>query len=264
MVARNGGVRLFWRREGSGEPVLMIMGLGANHRGWARLLPHVAAGHEAIVFDNRGTGSSSRVTGPLTMDDLVADALAVLDAAGHESAHVIGASMGGMIAQHLALEHRDRVRSLLLCCTSPVGRGGQPPWQLLATNAVRPFVAPERTMWLLVPTLYARRTREHHRDRIAEDLRHRLAEPTPPLTTWAQLAAIAAHDTRHQLAELAGLPVTVVHGAEDVLVPPGRGAAIAAAIPGARLETVRPAAHLAAVEQAAAVNALILDHLELR
>ena len=117
-----------WREQGPleqdapGEPVLMIMGLGASSRLWFRLLPWIARRHRAIVFDNRGTGDSSPVRGRLSMRGLAHDARAVLDDAGVESAHVIGASMGGMIAQHLALEDRDRVRSLTLACTTPGGR----------------------------------------------------------------------------------------------------------------------------------------------
>src|SRR5918911_2698332 len=106
--ARHGDVRLHWRREGdpAGEPVLLIMGLSGSHHDWYRLLPHLAD-YDVVLFDNRGTGASSPVTGPLTMDDMVADALAVLDAAGLPDAHIHGTSMGGMVAQHLALDHRE-------------------------------------------------------------------------------------------------------------------------------------------------------------
>jgi pimeloyl-ACP methyl ester carboxylesterase len=96
--------------NGAQDPstVLMIMGLGGSGAMWWRLVPHVAQLHRAIVFDNRGTGASSPVHAPLSMADLAGDAVAVLDHAGVQQADVIGASMGGMIAQHLALDHRDR------------------------------------------------------------------------------------------------------------------------------------------------------------
>src|SRR5690606_9798040 len=121
--------------------------------------------------------------GLLTMDDLVADTLAVLDAAGHERAHVIGVSMGGMIAQHLALKHRARVRSLILGCTTPVGRQGAPPWRLLAATALRPLAGSERTFRLVAPVLYAERTRRERPERIADDLRVRLQEATSVRTS---------------------------------------------------------------------------------
>ena len=252
---------LSWRTEGSGEPVLMIMGLGTSSLGWRRLLPHVSAGSEAIVFDNRGTGRSPAVTGLSTMTALVDDALSVLDAAGHESAHVLGASMGGMIAQHLALEHRDRVRSLGLICTTPIGSSGPPPWRLILSTAVRPFLSAEKTAKLSAPLLYAARTRRERPDLVADDLAARLTDPTPARTSWAQMAAIRTHDTRKRLGELEGMPTTVIHGDEDVLVPTDRGRTLAAEIPGARLILVPGAGHLLTTDNEADSAAAVLDHL---
>ena len=94
-IAQNGSVWLSWRAHGEGEPVLMIMGFMGSAKAWFRLLPHISRDHRAIVFDNRGTGDSDRPGGLWSMSDLVGDALAVLDAAGHETAHVVGVSMGG-------------------------------------------------------------------------------------------------------------------------------------------------------------------------
>src|SRR3954464_8376590 len=172
------------------------MGLSGSRRGWYRLLPHLVPHAEAISFDNRGTGYSDPVTGALTMAGLVEDALAVLDAAGHESAHVMGVSMGGMIAQHLALDHRDRVRSLILGCTTAGGRRGAPPWRMMTATALRPVIGATRTFPIVTPALYAQRTRDEQPERVAEDLRIRLADSTDNRTTLAQMAAVARHDTR--------------------------------------------------------------------
>ena len=252
---------LSWYRQGDGEPVLMIMGLGTSARGWRRLLPYVSAEYEAILFDNRGTGSSPAVTGPSTMAALVDDALSVLDAAGHESAHVLGASMGGMISQHLALEHPERVRSLGLICTTPIGSSGPPPWRLLVGTAIRPFVPQEKVAQLSAPMLYAKRTRDEHPERLAEDLESRLADPTPARTSWAQMAAIRTHDTRRRLAELAPIPTTVIHGDEDVLVPTARGVALAEPIPNSRLVLVPGAGHLLTTDNETDSAAAVLGHL---
>lgn len=252
---------LHWRVEGTGEPVLMIMGLGTSSLGWRRLLPHVSAGHEAILFDNRGTGKSPRVTGPSTMTALVDDALSVLDAAGHRSAHVLGASMGGMIAQHLALEHPERVRSLGLLCTTPVGSSGRPPWRLLVGTAIRPFVPPEKVATLSAPMLYAKRTRDERPQLMAEDLEARMSDPTPAKTSWAQMAAIRTHDTRHRLTELASIPTTVVHGDEDVLVPTARGVELAEQIPNSRLVLVEHGGHLLTTDNEPDTARAVLDHL---
>jgi pimeloyl-ACP methyl ester carboxylesterase len=267
-VASRNGAWLAWRSEGpleavsDPEPLLLIMGLSGSSRMWFRLLPHLTRRHRAIVFDNRGTGDSDPVGGPVRMADLVADALCVLDAAGVERAHVIGVSMGGMIAQRLALDHRDRMRSLVLGCTTAGGRRGAPPWRLLATSALRPLFGPERTFPLVAPALYSPHTRRERPDRVREDLRIRMADATSPLTTYAQMAAIAGHDTRSRLRELAGLPTLVLHGEDDTLVPPDRGRELAAAIPGARLVLLPACGHMLSTDAEDLVSRAILGHLE--
>jgi 3-oxoadipate enol-lactonase len=256
-----------WREQGplehdaAGEPVLMIMGLGASSRLWFRLLPWIARRHRAIVFDNRGTGDSSPVRSRLSMKGLAHDARAVMDDAGVESAHVIGASMGGMIAQHLALEDRASVRSLTLACTTPGGRSGLPPWRLMATAAVRPVLGTRRTFPLVAPALYAKSTLQERRARVREDFERRLADSTSPITVYAQMGAIAGHDTRSRLGELKGLPTLVVHGLEDNLVPPGRARELAALIPGAQLELIPRCGHLLTTDAEEQVASAIVAHL---
>jgi pimeloyl-ACP methyl ester carboxylesterase len=240
----------------------MIMGLGASSRLWFRLLPWVARRHRVIVFDNRGTGRSAPVRARLTMRGLAEDAVTVLDAAGVERAHVVGASMGGMIAQHVALEHRDRVTSLVLACTTAGGRSGAPPWRLLASAAARPLLGAERSFPLVAPALYAARTLREQPDRVAADLERRVADSTPARTLYAQLGAIARHDTRRRLAGLAGVPTLVVHGLEDKLVPPARGRELAQLIPGAALELVPECGHLLTTDAEEHVAGAIVAHLD--
>jgi pimeloyl-ACP methyl ester carboxylesterase len=252
---------LHWDSHGAGEPVLMIMGLGGSSDAWARLLPYVRDGHRAITFDNRGTGRSADIRGPLTMGGMVADALSVLEAAGEESAHVVGISMGGMIAQHLALEHRERVRSLVLACTTAVGMRGRPPVRMLAASTLRPLLGPKRTWELVKPALYAEHTRREHPERIREDLRIRNGRPTPSLTFLAQLAAIPCHDTRKRLAELGGLGVTIIHGEDDALVPPARADELASAIPGADLVMIPACGHMLTTDAEQQSADAVLAHL---
>lgn len=257
------GAWLHWRTEGpvDGEPVLLIMGLGGSSGAWWRLVPHVAAGHRAILFDNRGTGDSDRVRGIMTMKRMAADAVAVLDAAGVATAHVVGISMGGMIAQQVALSHRSRLRSLSLLCTSPGGRSGAPPWRLLVASALRPVVSPKATFGLAAPMLYGERARAAMPGRLAEDLERRAQEETPARTAWAQMAGIARWDVRARLGELEGLPTLVVHGEADALVPFDRGAEIAAAVPGSRLVALPRCGHLLTTEAEDAVAGALLNHL---
>jgi pimeloyl-ACP methyl ester carboxylesterase len=262
-VASNHGTWLNWSADGDGEPLLMIMGLGGSGRAWWRLLPHVTPHARTIVMDNRGTGQSDPVRGPLRMRDLVDDCLAVLDAAGEESAHVMGVSMGGMVAQHLALDHRDRVRSLVLGCTTAVGGRGTPPWRMLGASALRPFLGPERTWPMLAPTLYAPGTLRNRPDRVREDLRVRVQDATPPRTIYAQLAAIAGHNTLPRLRELDGVGVTVMHGEQDALVPPARADELARAIPGARLVMIPACGHMLTTDAEEAAAAAVREHLAL-
>ncbi len=259
---------LAWRERGPldadapGEAVLMIMGLGASSRLWFRLEPWVSRRNRVILVDNRGTGGSPPVRSRLTMAGMARDAIAVLDQAGVESAHVIGASMGGMIAQHIALDHRDRVRSLVLACTTSGGRRGLPPWRLLTASALRPLLGSRGTFSIVAPVLYASRTRRECSDRMREDLERRIEDNTSPVTVYAQMAAIAGHDTRARLHELAGLPTLVMHGREDSLITPDRGQELAQLVPGAKLELIPACGHLLSTDAERETASAILAHLE--
>ena len=114
----------------------------------------------------------------------------------------------------------------------------------------------------MLPALYSKRTREEFPERMEGDMEVRMAQPTPARTRWLQLVAIARHDTRHRLSELAGLPVTVIHGEEDVLIPLERGVELHEAIPGSRLAVIPEAAHVLTTDDAEASVAALLDHLD--
>ena len=114
----NQGARIYWDEQGSGVPVLLIMGLGYTSDMWYRVRPALSAEYGTIALDNRGVGRSDMPPGPYSMALMASDAAAVLNAAGVESAHVFGVSMGGMVAQEFALQFPQRVRSLILGCTA--------------------------------------------------------------------------------------------------------------------------------------------------
>jgi len=261
--ADNDGTRIHYRDVGAGsEPMLLIMGLGGSGNAWWRLLPHLEPRMRLLVMDNRGTGESDRVRGPVSLRDLVADAIAVLDHAGIESAHVHGVSLGGMISQHLALDHPQRVRSLVLGCTTAHARSGPPPWRLLAASALRPALGPGGTWPIVARALYAEATFSGAPQRIAQDLELRVRDATPPATVYAQLLAIARHDVRDRLYQLGRFPVTVVHGDEDRLVAPSRGRALAAGIPGGRFVMIPACGHLLTTDAEEATAVAVHQHLD--
>jgi 3-oxoadipate enol-lactonase len=228
---------------GAGPPVLLIMGLGMNSTGWWRTVPVlVEAGFRVLSFDNRGVGRSERVPGPYTVAEMAEDAASVLDAAGVERAHVYGISLGGMIAQELALRHPERVRALVLGATTAGGDRLVPADEPVnAFVRLRAQMTAEHAVWASVPINYARRTRLEGGDRIAEDIARRLRYPVEAEFYTAQLAAAHGHDAR---VEDIRAPTLVVHGDEDVLIPPGNGERLAELIPGAELSLWREAAHL--------------------
>jgi 3-oxoadipate enol-lactonase len=237
-------LRLHWEDTGGdGPPVLLIMGLGMNATGWWRTVPVLAeAGLRVISFDNRGVGRSDRLPGPYTVAEMADDAVSVLDAAGVETAHVYGISLGGMIAQEVALRHPDRVRALVLGATTAGGDEHVPASdEVVAFVRLRAQMTAEHAVWASVPINYATRTRLEGGDRIAEDIERRLRFPVEAEYYSAQLAAANEHAA--QVGEIRA-PTLVVHGGEDVLIPPANGQRLVRLIPGAKLSLWPAAAHL--------------------
>ena len=237
-------MRLYWEDTGGAGPlVLLIMGLGMNATGWWRTVPVLGdAGLRVIAFDNRGVGRSERVPGPYTVAQMADDAVSVLDDAGVERAHVYGISLGGMIAQEVALRHPERVRALVLGATTAGGAAHVAADDaIVAFLSLRAQMTAEHAVWASVPINYAPRTRAEGGDRIAQDIAQRLRFPIEPEYYSAQLAAANAHDAR---VEGIRAPTLVVHGEQDVLIPPVNGERLAAAIPDAELSMWPGAAHL--------------------
>lgn len=258
------GCRLFYRVRGTGPPVLMIQGVGLHGDGWLPQVEGLADRYSCLTFDNRGMGRSQPLGVALSVAQMAEDARVILDPIGWEAAHVVGHSLGGLIALELALTARERVRSLSLLCTFAEGRT---PTRLspemiwiglrtrLGTRAMRRRAFLEMVM---PPALLA----AADRDQLAADLAplfgHDLAEQ-PPIV-MKQLAAMRHHDTTPHLGELAGLPTLVVSATHDRIAPPRAGRALAAGIPGARYVEIPKAAHGLPIQCAALVNRLLHEH----
>jgi pimeloyl-ACP methyl ester carboxylesterase len=245
----DGRTRLHWESTGEGDPVLLIMGLGLGGGAWWRTVPVLARRVRVLTFDNRGVGRSQAFSYAYTTEAMADDAVTVLDAAGVERAHVYGISLGGMVAQALALRHPQRVRSLVLGATSPGGpRAVRPEPEVSAFFRRRLRMEPEEAAWESVPINYGPRCRAEHFERIEEDIAQRLAHPFSRNAYRAQLFAAAWHNTLSALPRIA-VPTLVVHGRLDRMIPVGNAQLIADRIPGARLRILEEAGHLYPTEE---------------
>jgi pimeloyl-ACP methyl ester carboxylesterase len=235
------GVSLAYDVEGSGQPLLMIQGLGYGRRGWGPAVKLLAQRFEVVTFDNRGFGGSQITPGPYTTAQLAGDALAVLDAARVERTHVIGISLGGMIAQELVLAAPQRVQRLVLCSTTPGGPQSVPmPEKTVALMGRQAQLDPQEAMRLFVENALSPQPPQALVDEIVA---YRTANPPDGAGWYAQAGAGAAHDALARLREI-GVPTLVVHGTADNVVDARNAPLIAEAIRGARLELFEGVGHL--------------------
>jgi pimeloyl-ACP methyl ester carboxylesterase len=242
----NQGARIFWDEQGHGVPVLLIMGLGYSSDMWYRIRPVLAAHYRIIALDNRGVGRSDVPPGPYPIALMASDAAAVLDAAGIESAHVFGVSMGGMIAQEFALQYPQRVRSLILGCTAaggPTAVRAEPEAIQMLTR--REKMSREQAAEAAVPFIYDPAT---PRERIDEDIAIRRPWFPSPEGYAAQLQGVFGWEAYSRLGQIIA-PTLVIHGESDRLVAPGNAKLIAERILGAKLVMIPHASHLFLTDQ---------------
>lgn len=257
------GIRLAVSVHGgpSSPPLLMIPGLGAARRVYDPLIPHLEPHLRVLVYDQRGIGDSDPGEGPYAMAGLAADAVAVLDAAGAPTAAVWGASMGGMVAQQMAIDHPGRVSRLVLACTGPGGahaaRADPDATRALLGKGAR---TPGEAYRMACTVMYTEAFQREHAEFIDEEVRRRDAHPVRGRAFSAQYEAVRHHDTWDRLGGLR-VPTLVVHGAEDRVMPVGNGEVIAARIPDARLVVLPGAGHLFFHEDPRRVAGLILEFL---
>ncbi len=243
------GVRLYWEEHGSGPPLLLIMGLSFTLEMWHRVAPQFAKDYRVILLDNRGVGRSDVPPGRrYTIGTMAEDAFAVLEAAGvDEPALVLGASMGGMIAQELTLRHPERVQALVLGCTAcgPLLRAAWPElewspglWHWISSRGV----LRERA---LVRLLYANTT---PLDRIEEDIAIRAACQPPVHAVLRQLAGILSWSSYSRLPQIK-VPTLVVHGEQDHVLPPANGRMVASRISNSEFVLLPNAGHILTTDQ---------------
>ena len=224
-----GGTEINYSRSGAGEPLLLIQGMSATHLAWGRpFMSQLEGSFECIAFDNRGMGLSGAAALPFTIADMAADTAALLDALALERVHVLGISMGGTIAQELALAHPERIRSLSLGATWPGGQAGglmsREDLQMLG-EAVASGESERvyRAMWEinLSPGFRA------DDSRFAAFAEMAAALPAPQQVVMQQMQACVGHDASERLGRI-GLPTQVIHGTADRLIGVENGIELAA------------------------------------
>ncbi|MBF6600726.1 MAG: alpha/beta fold hydrolase [Dehalococcoidia bacterium] len=261
--SRGAAARIYYEAHGSGPPLLLISGFGSNATVYWANIPRLSERFRVIVMDPRGSGRSDVTPGPYTMQLLADDCVAVLNACGVHAAHLLGTSMGGMIAQHVALGHPERVRGLVLACTTPGGAHHVlPPPEHLAVFVAAAEIADaveavRATYRLHYSDLYAA---AHDAEIVARSRANERLRSTPEGRA-AQLAAVQAHDTFDLLPSITA-PTLVAHGERDGIVPVENGRSIAARIPGARLRTWADGRHLFFVEFADEFNEAVISFLD--
>jgi 3-oxoadipate enol-lactonase len=238
------GITLAATAHGQGPALLMIPGLGSSRRVYQTVVPMLAERHRVIVFDPRGIGDSDITDGPYTMEQLADDAVAVLDAASEDTATVFGASMGGMVAQHVAIEHPERVAALILGCTS-AGREHAVPADREATRALlgKGAKTPAEAYRLACTVLYSHEFQRTHAEFIEHEIEERARRPVRARAFTAQYEAVRHHETWDRLPDIVA-PTLILHGSEDYVMPPGNGEVIAQRIPGARLQILDGLGHM--------------------
>jgi 3-oxoadipate enol-lactonase len=239
------GRELFHLRRGSGEPLLLVQGMSGTHLAWGdAFVGALERDFEVIAYDHRGVGRSARATAPFSIADLAEDAAGLLAALDIEDAHVLGISMGGMVAQELALRHPARVRTLALGCTYPGGAEARMTDPAVTQRLSDAISSGDRERALR--TGYeANVSAAFAGDSANYEGFHEMATELPVAleVLMLQLQAIQAHDTSERLSGI-DAPTLVVHGTEDQMLPAANGELIARLIPGARLELLDGIGHM--------------------
>lgn len=261
MNVRVGDIKIHYVEAGAGEPLLLVMGLGGDHTAWSFQIPAFSERYRVIAFDNRGVGQTDQPDLPYTTAAMAEDTVGLMDALGIPRAHVCGVSLGGMIAQELALAHADRVLSLQLHCTLArpdayllaLGR----TWLDMRAALSREAFTRAMMLWLFTPATFA--TRPEFVEGVVQNA---LANPYPPTPVGfaRQAGAVAGHDALDRLGRIR-CPTLITVGAEDILVPPRFSHTLRERIPRAELVVLEGSGHGHFLEIAPAFNEVVLGFL---
>jgi pimeloyl-ACP methyl ester carboxylesterase len=257
------GTRLWFDTGGVGSaPVLLIMGMGVSGIGWLAQVLDLQAEHPVAWFDQRGIGRSELGPRFCGIGQMARDVAALLDHLGWSDAHLVGISMGGMIAQRFALDFRHRTRSLSLIATHAGGPTSAPPtpralWLMHTSQIVPPHKRWRYLRDLLFPKEYVADPQHQPLLRMAASI---LDIQAPVRTFMQQLGVVFSHQSRRRLGALQGIPTLIVRPGRDILIPPIESDRLRRRIPGSRMVRFDNAGHGVTAQCSELLDPLLLDH----
>ncbi len=257
------GARVGYSVSGEGPAVLLLQGCGVAGEGWRPQIEALRSRHRVVAVDNRGIDGRP-IDKALSIELMAQDALAVMDNEKLDRFHVVGHSMGGLLAQQIALTSASRVRSLAFLCSFHVGKEGAALSLGMLVTALRMRIGsrPMRRnafLELVMPPSYlATVDKAELAACLAPLFGHDLADQ--PAVVMRQVRAMAAYDARDRLMQLAAFRTLVVSATEDRIARPAYGQRLAAAIPGSRYVEISDAGHGVVIQKAAVVNELLVQH----
>jgi pimeloyl-ACP methyl ester carboxylesterase len=273
-TARVDSIELYYEEHGAGDPLLLIMGLAADSRAWLFQLPEFSKRYRTIVFDNRGVGRSTKPVGPYTIHEMADDTAGLLDALRLERVHVVGVSMGGMIAQELVLRHPQRVRSLVLACTYPEPDAYAEQQRRLSVSQLGGSISADGEMTInvtaldpmmffqhLLPTVFNPEFIMNELPKLMELFSGTLEFGFSLEAILGQVHAVMNHKATDRLHQIA-VPTLVITGDADRLVPPANSDILARHIPNARLVKIPGGSHGFNFETPELFNREVLSFLD--
>ncbi len=252
----NSGFTMHYDTVGAGEPLLLLHGLGSRSEDWQMQVPVFAARYQVITADMRGHGRSDKPAGPYSVPMMAADVLALLDALGVDAAHVVGLSMGGMIAFQLAVDHPERVRSLVIVNSGPalVPRTFSDRLRVFQRLALASLFGPARTGRFLSGRLFPKPEQEPLRQQFITQW-----AKNDPQAYLASMRALVGWSVLERIGRI-DCPTLIVSGDRDY-TPVDAKRAYAALIPGARLVVIEDSGHATPIDQAGRFGACVLEFL---
>lgn len=242
------GVRIGYQVQGQGEPLLLVMGLGYSMYDWQWIIPSLSKYFQTIVFDNRCVGETDCPDTPFTIRDMADDAAGLLDFLGLDAAHVFGVSMGGHVAQELAINHPDKILKLVLACCHLGPKNSIPLSEETMRHLTEVIEDPEKRIRKKMPYSFRPGWVQDHPVAFEEIVKLRLPHQQSDEQRKRQFEAALTHDTAERV-ELIRAPTLVLQGTADRVVPLEMASLIAEAIPGARTQMLEGAGHLFFIEE---------------